>query len=136
MINMVQKSTAQTRKDLGIQDYFHSIAERLQTSASVKTIYGEPIVAEGKTVIPVGRVAYAFCTCSRPEKKNDAKQQMEVGIAGGCGGGAVAASPLGVVEITKDDTRFIPIDEKTRLAGALLVGFFLGLLMVSKRSRR
>ena len=136
MINMVQKSTAQTRKDLSIQDYFQSIAERLQTSASVKTIYGEPIVAEGKTVIPVGRVAYAFCTCSRPEKKNDAKQQMEEGIAGGCGGGAVAASPLGVVEITKDDTRFIPIDEKTRLAGALLVGFFLGLLLVSKRSRR
>jgi len=136
VINMVQKSTAQTRKDSSVQDYFHSITERLQTSASVKTIYGEPIVAEGKTVIPVGRVAYAFCTCSRPQKKNDAKQQMEAGIAGGCGGGAVAASPLGVVEITKDDTRFIPIDEKTRLAGALLVGFFLGLLLVSKRSRR
>jgi len=136
VINMVQKSTAQTRKDSSVQGYSQSIAERLQTSASVKTIYGEPIMAEGKTVIPVGRVAYAFCTCSRPEKKNDAKQQTELGIAGGCGGGAVAASPLGVVEITKDDTRFIPIDEKTRLAGALLVGFFLGLLLVSKRSRR
>jgi uncharacterized spore protein YtfJ len=118
---------------LSIQDYFRSIAERLQSSASVKTIYGEPIVAEGKTVIPVGRVAYAFCTCSSPEGKNDAKQQAEAGMAGGCGGGAVAASLLGVVEITKEDTRFIPIDENTRLAGALLVGFFLALLMVSRR---
>jgi uncharacterized spore protein YtfJ len=121
---------------LSIQDYFRSITERLESSASVKTIYGEPIVADGKTVIPVGRVAYAFCTCSRPERKDDTKQQMEAGMAEGCGGGAVAASPLGVVEITKEDTRFIPIDEKTRLAGALLVGFFLGLLMVSRRSSR
>ena len=121
---------------MSIQEYFRSITERLQSSASVKTIYGEPIVAEGKTVIPVGRVAYAFCTCFGPEKKNDPEQQMEVGRAGGCGGGGVAARPVGVVQITKEDTRFIPIDEKTRLAGALLVGFFLGLLMVSRRSSR
>ena len=121
---------------MSIQEYLHSITERLQTSASVKTVYGEPIVAEGKTVIPVGRVAYAFCTCSRPEKKNDTERQMEVGKAGGCGGGGVVTSPVGVVEITKEDTRFVPIDEKTKLMGALLVGFFLGLLMVSRRSSR
>jgi uncharacterized spore protein YtfJ len=112
------------------------MTERLQASASVKTIYGEPIVAEGKTVIPVGRIAYAFCTCSGPGRNNDDKEKVEAGEARGCGGGAAAASPLGVVEITKEETRFIPIDEKTRLAGALLVGFFLGLLMVSRRSNR
>jgi uncharacterized spore protein YtfJ len=121
---------------LSIQEYFRSITERLQSSASVKTVYGEPIVAEGKTVIPVARVAYAFCTCSRPEKKNETDRPVEVEKVGGCGGGGVAARPVGVVEITKEDTRFIPIDEKTRLAGALLVGFFLGLLMVSRRSSR
>ena len=121
---------------MSIQEYFRTITERLQNSASVKTVYGEPIVAEGKTVIPVARVAYAFCTCSRPEKRNEADRQMEAEKFGGCGGGGVAARPVGVVEITKEDTRFIPIDEKTRLAGALLVGLFLGLLMASRRSSR
>jgi uncharacterized spore protein YtfJ len=121
---------------MSIQQYFHSVIERLQSSASVKTVYGEPIVAEGKTVIPVARVAYGFCTCSRPEEKTDAEQKPEEGKAGGCGGGGVAAGPVGVVEITKGDTRFIPIDEKTRLAGALLVGLFLGLLLASRRPSR
>jgi len=110
--------------------------ERLQTSGNVKTVYGEPIAAEGKTVIPVARVAYGFCTCLRPEEKNDAERQAEGGKGTGCGGGGVAASPVGVVEMTKEDTRFIPIDEKAKLAGALLVGLFLGLLLASRRPRR
>jgi uncharacterized spore protein YtfJ len=121
---------------VSVQEYFRSIAERLQTSASVKTVYGEPIVAEGRTVIPVARVAYAFCTCSRPEAKNEAGRQMEVEKVGGCGGGGVGASPVGVVEITKEGSRFIPVDEKTKLVGALLAGFFVGLLMTSRRSSR
>jgi uncharacterized spore protein YtfJ len=121
---------------VSVEEDFHSIMERLQTSASVKTVYGEPIAAEGRTVIPVGRVAYAFCRCSGPEKKNDTGRRAATGEAGRCGGGGLAATPVGVVEITKEDTRFIPIDEKTKLVGALLVGLFLGLLMVGRRSSR
>ena len=42
---------------MGVQGF---IAERVQTTASVNAIYGEPVSAEGKTIIPVARVRYAF----------------------------------------------------------------------------
>ncbi len=43
-----------------IQELFQTISERIQTAASVKTVYGDPIAAEGKTIIPVARVRYGF----------------------------------------------------------------------------
>lgn len=120
---------------MSIQDYFQSIMERLQSSASVRTVYGEPIVAEGKTIIPVARVAYGFGAGAGPVKKDQGEGQTEAREAGG-GGGGVYARPVGVVEITKEDTKFIPIDERRKLAGALLIGLFLGLLIGSRRSRK
>ena len=45
---------------MSIQGLFKNISERVQSTASVKAIYGEPISAEGKTIIPVARVAYGF----------------------------------------------------------------------------
>lgn len=118
---------------MSLQQHFQSIMERLQGSASVKTVYGEPIVAEGKTVIPVARVAYCFGVGSGPAKKDEGQTEGEK--AGGMGGG-VYAKPVGVVEITKEDTRFIPIDERRKLAGALLLGFLLGILIASGRSKK
>jgi uncharacterized spore protein YtfJ len=43
-----------------LQDILRSITERLEGSANVSTVYGEPIVAEGKTIIPVAKVRYGF----------------------------------------------------------------------------
>ena len=102
--------------------------ERLQASASVKTIYGDPVTAEGKTIIPVARVGYGFGAGFGPGTNGETKTE-----GGGGGGGGVGATPIGVVEITKEDTRFIPVGEETRLVGALLVGLFLGLLFARRR---
>jgi uncharacterized spore protein YtfJ len=113
---------------LNIEQYSKSIIERLQASASVKTIYGDPVTAEGKIVIPVARVSYGFGAGFGPGKNGE----TETSSGGGTGGG-VAANPIGVVEITKEDTKFIPIGEETRLLGALLLGLFLGLLLARKR---
>ncbi len=45
---------------VSVPDIFRNITDKLQTSASVKTVYGEPVTAEGKTIIPVARVRYGF----------------------------------------------------------------------------
>ena len=37
-----------------------SLKENILGQAGVKTIYGEPISAQGKTVIPVAKVAYGY----------------------------------------------------------------------------
>ena len=36
------------------------IGESLGSTATVKSVFGEPIHAEGKTVVPVAKVAYGF----------------------------------------------------------------------------
>ncbi len=91
-------------------------------------IYGDPVTADGKTVIPVARVSYGFGAGFGPGKNGE----TETTCGGGVGGG-VAATPIGVVEITKEDTKFIPIREETKLVGVLLVGLFLGLLLARRR---
>ena len=118
---------------MSIQHYLELIMQRLQSSASIKTVYGEPITAEGKTIVPVAKVAYGFGAGVGPAKKNgDTIEEKE---AGGAGGG-ICCRPVGIVEITKEETKFIPIDERSRLAGALLIGLVVGLWLGSRRSRK
>lgn len=95
------------------------LADRLGASATVKNVFGEPITAAGKTIVPVASVAYGFGGGSgaREEKEH-----------GGGGGGGVRATPTGVVEITERCTRFIPTDVNRKLAFAALAGFALGIV--------
>lgn len=43
-----------------VQDLFQSLAERLQQSANVSSVFGEPIAAQGRTIIPVAKISYGF----------------------------------------------------------------------------
>lgn len=110
---------------MSIQQFFQSIVERLQNSAHIKTVYGEPIVAAGKTIVPVAKVAYGFGG-GGGTKKNDKGEDLQEG------GGGAAAIPVGVVEITEQRTRFIAFGEKKKLAGALLLGVALGIWLGRK----
>ncbi len=38
---------------MSLEHYFQAFAERLQSSAHVRTVYGDPIETQDKTVIPV-----------------------------------------------------------------------------------
>ena len=122
---------------MSIKEFIQSLSERLQSSANVKTVYGDPIVAEGKTIIPVARVAYGFGGGSGSRKmEGEGGEENEGGeSAGSGGGGGVAASPVGVVEITPQETRFIPFEERRKLVLALMIGLFLGLFIGRRRSR-
>ena len=115
---------------MDIEQYTRSIVDRLQASASVKTVYGDPVTVEGKTVIPVARVRYGFGAGFGTGKKDETEKE---GGEGAGGGGGVAATPIGVIQITKGETKFIPIRDETRLVGALLVALFLGLLLARRR---
>jgi uncharacterized spore protein YtfJ len=112
---------------MSIQQFFQSILERLQSSAQIKTVYGEPIVAAGKTIVPVAKVAYGFGGGGGTKKDGNGEDLQE-------GGGGAAAVPVGVVEITEQQTRFIAFGEKKKLAGALLLGVALGIWLGRKRS--
>ena len=121
---------------MSLQHYFQSIIDRLQGSATVKMVYGDPITAEGKTLIPVAKIGYCFAIGMGPATaRKEGEKGTEGKETGGTGGG-FRAKPLGVIEVTKEETRFIPIDDRGKLAGALLFGLFLGVIMAGRRSRR
>ena len=103
----------------------------MQGSTGVKTVYGDAITAEGKTIIPVARVAYGFGAGTGPLRKTEGGEQKE---AGG-GGGGIRIKPVGVLEITKEETKFVPINENRKLMGALFIGLLLGLWIGRRRSR-
>ena len=42
------------------QALLQSLKESILTQANVKAVYGEPIAAEGKTVVPVARIIYGY----------------------------------------------------------------------------
>jgi uncharacterized spore protein YtfJ len=111
---------------MNTKELIEGAVEHLRTSASVKTVYGEPIKAEGKTVIPVAKVAYGFGGGSGEKKsEGDGKAPAE---GEGVGGG-VTARPVGVVEITGGETKFLRFGQPKKLAIVGLVGSGVGLVL-------
>ncbi len=105
-----------------------TISERLKAGADIKVVYGEPQVIEGKTIIPVAVASYGFGAGS------GTGPQGEGGGAGG--GGGMRIKPVGVVEITAERTRFIPILDVNRLATLGLIALVVILFWVRRTFRR
>lgn len=108
------------------KELIDSAVDHLRASAGVKTVYGEPVVVDGKTIIPVAKVA------SRQGKEAIATE------AGEGAGGGVAAKPVGVVEISGQETKFVPFGQGKRLAWTAVIGSGVGLvlgLLLGRRSK-
>src|SRR5438309_11479366 len=107
-----------------------SLKDGILSQASVKAIYGEPIEAQGKTIIPVARIPYGYGAGAGTGGVGDTSAKGE----GGGGGGGVRAVPVGVIEVSDQPTRFVPISDRKKLTGAVLLGLAFGMLM--SRTRR
>jgi uncharacterized spore protein YtfJ len=110
---------------MGLKEILEPIAEKLQSGTNVRAVYGDPVEAHGKTIIPVAKVAYGFgggFGQKDPGGGEFAKDED------GAGGGA-AAKPMGVIEVSEEGTRYIPIHSGKKLAGFLAIGFIVGYLI-------
>ncbi|HLH09187.1 MAG TPA: spore germination protein GerW family protein [Terriglobales bacterium] len=116
-----------------IQKYLESIPVTLSSTAHVKTIFGDPVEAHGRTIIPVARVQFGFGAGSGGGATGEGSERKRQGEGGG-GGGGVLCLPLGIVEISAGETRFLPIRRGTRrrMAAAALAGFILGWLVLRR----
>jgi uncharacterized spore protein YtfJ len=101
-----------------IQKLLDALAD-LRKKANVNVVFGKPVTAEGRTVIPVAEVAYDFEMGIEEEAVEDG---AEVG-SGGSGG--MNVRPVAVVEVTPESTWVKPVidEQKLALAGALLIGW-------------
>ena len=115
---------------MSTNELIESAVEHLRMGASVKTVYGEPVVVDGKTIIPVARVAFGFGggsgTKQNPEEEDGG---AAAGESGEGAGGGMAAKPVGVVEISGGETKFVPFGQARKLAIAGLIGSGVGLLL-------
>jgi uncharacterized spore protein YtfJ len=116
---------------MSTQALLQSLKESILSQASVKAIYGEPIAAHGKTVIPVARIMYGYGAGAGTGGVGDTRARGE----GGGGGGGVRAIPVGVIEVSDQQTRFVPITDRKKLTGAVLAGIGLGMFLGWRRRR-
>lgn len=123
------------------QEMLKQLSETLGATATVESVFGEPIREPGRTVVPVARVAYGFGggfgSGQGPRRHAD---QADGGAdwghgEGGGGGGGVRAYPAGALEITEEGTRFIPFPNVRGLALAFGAGLALGAWWFSRRGR-
>lgn len=111
----------------GLGEGIWSVIDRLSESASVQAVYGEPIEAYDRTIVPVARVGYGF------GGGFGVSNEEQEGGEGGGGGGGVSATPLGVVEVTEEATRFVRFDDWKRLGLAACCGLIFGALLARRR---
>ncbi|WP_225859329.1 spore germination protein GerW family protein [Streptomyces albicerus] len=96
------------------------LADKLGGRASVAAVYGEPVISEGVTVIPIAQVGFGF----------GGGAGREVGSAktgeGGGGGGGAEARPLGFIEIRNGTATYKPIRDPWVDVAVPLAALLLG----------
>jgi uncharacterized spore protein YtfJ len=110
-----------------------SLRESVSGNAKVSTVFGEPITAQGKTIIPVACIKYGFGAGSG---NKPAKDPLAQGQSGGGGGGGGKVIPVGVVEVTAERTRYISFFSPGKMAAAAALGLFFGMWIGRRRNGR
>ncbi len=125
------------------ENFIENLASGLGQNASVKSVFGEPIIVGEKTIVPVARVAYGFGGGFGQGKKNhkndkgssEAEEKEPIGKGAG-GGGGFNAVAKGVYEITPNCTRFIPANPAKKILTGVILGYLLKKFFFSKSSKK
>jgi len=99
--------------ETGMQKVFDAV-EDLKQRAKVEAAFGEPQTAQGRTVIPVAEVRYAFGL--HFGGSDDEAPERDVGASGG----AARTRPLGLLEIDDEGLRLEPTVDEQKIALALI----------------
>jgi len=125
------------------ENFIEKVASSLGQNASVKNVFGEPILVGDKTIVPVARLAYGFGggfgkgkPRSRKEgaSKNSDADEGKAGKGAG-GGGGFNATAKGVYEITPTRTRFIPSNANKQILLGVAIGYLVKKFFFSKRKK-
>jgi len=73
---------------------------------STKSVVGEPVTAEGNTIIPLVSFGFGFGAGGGPGAGD--KKVKSAGFAGGTGGGG-GIKPVAIIVVNKDGVRVAPI---------------------------
>jgi uncharacterized spore protein YtfJ len=100
---------------MSINKLFDTI-EKTREAANWQAAFGEPLVVEDRTIIPVAQVSYGFGlgfgTPAEPQEEGDPADGPE----GGGGGSGVSAKPLGAIVVTPERVYFEPVGDQSKIA--------------------
>jgi uncharacterized spore protein YtfJ len=123
------------------ENFLERFASDFSQSASVKNVFGEPIQAGEKIIIPVAEISYGFGGgFGQMGNKNKREEDLlETSLStkneneGGGGGGGLHAKAKGIYEITPTSTRFIPSQNYRQVFMNVAVGFLICRLFFRRR---
>lgn len=94
-----------------VEEILKTVTDRVATMISTKTVIGESITVEGKTIIPVTRVSFGFGS-------GGGEGKGKAGDAGtGSGGGAGAViQPVAFLVVSREDVRVFSVTGKGMIA--------------------
>ncbi len=98
-------------------ELWESMVEGFESTGRARSVYGEPVELENKTVVPVARVRCGF---------GGGITGVGEGIEAQGLGGGITVSPVGVLEITPEATRYVPLNRWRKRIAAGVVGLSLG----------
>lgn len=108
--------------------------EKMPEEVNVDAVFGEPRTVEGRVVIPVAQISYAFGAGAGGSEAESAVESAEEGEEhpgfGGGGGGGAHARPIAYIEVGPEGTQVKSIqdDQKIALAGIFMVAWTVGWL--------
>ncbi len=92
---------------MNLEETLKVLTERIANMISTKTVIGEHITIEGRTIIPVTRVSFGFGSGSG-EGKGKAGDQG----AGSGGGAGACVQPIAFLVVSKEEVQLFAIKEK------------------------
>jgi uncharacterized spore protein YtfJ len=123
------------RATAGATALIERVVRQVALTASAEAVFGRPVEAHGRTVIPVAKVYFAYGGGAGPELAGRTVERQPDGrvvpalSSGGGGGGVGVARPAGYIELSAAGTRFVPVLHDWRrtlaLAGAVAVAVLL-----------
>jgi uncharacterized spore protein YtfJ len=101
--------------------------ERAREAANWRAAFGEPQELEGKTLIPVAKVAYGFGLGFGSTEASEVEDEDVPGGEGGGAGGGAMSKPVGAIVVTPEEVYFEPALDQGKIA---LVGLGVAALFV------
>jgi uncharacterized spore protein YtfJ len=113
--------------------FLEKLADKVGAKASIKAVFGDPIVRNGTTIVPVAKVRWGFGGGTGTGPASEAAD-APMGSGSGAGGG-VTAEPIGYLEIGNEGAAFKPIAGAYPSPVFLLAAGFAGALVIRAIAR-
>ncbi len=118
-------------RSTGSGTFLERLANRVGINSKVSTVFGDPVVRDGITIIPVAKVGWGFGGGAGSGGSADKSQVGE----GSGGGGGTMVYPVGYIELREGRATFYPIYDFGAIS-RLVIGAGIVTILVLRSIRK